>query len=122
MDYLRDILQIVAGLGIYNVWLLRFQKSTAYRGGNSGNIKEEFAYYGLPAWSVFVVGFLKLASATGLLLGIFFPILVLPSALLLAALMLGALSMHVKVRDPLLKSIPALSLLIITLVIASLAA
>ena len=112
----------MAGLGIYNVWLLRFKKSTAYRGGNAGNLKEEFAYYGLPAWSVFVIGFLKLSSATGLLLGIFSPIVVLPSALLLAVLMAGALSMHIKVRDPLKKAIPALSLLVLTLTIAWLSA
>lgn len=121
MDYLQAILQLLAGFGIFNVWLLRFKSHTAYRGGNAGSMKEEFAHYGLPEWSVPAVGFLKLASATGLILGLFIPVLVLPSALLLAVLMAGALSMHLKVKDPFKKSVPALGMLIITLVIAILA-
>jgi hypothetical protein len=35
--------------------------------------------------------------------------------LLLAVLMLGALSMHIKVKDPLRKSLPALGMLALTL-------
>lgn len=121
MGYLQIILQLLAGLGIFNVWLLRSKNPTPYRGGNASNMKEEFAHYGLPEWSVAAVGFLKLAAATGLILGLFLPWLVLPSALLLACLMVGALSMHLKVNDPFKKSLPALSLLIITLVIAIMA-
>lgn len=121
MGYLQDILQLVAGLGIFNVWLLRPKKQTSYRGGNADNMKEEFAHYGLPAWSVGVIGFFKLVSATGLILGIFLPMLALPSAILLAVLMAGALSMHLKVGDPFKKSIPALGMLIISLVIAAMA-
>ncbi len=122
MDALQIVLQLVAGLGIYNVWLLRFSRKTPYRGGDACDMRSEFAHYGLPGWSVFVVGFAKLAAATGLLIGLAFPALVLPSALLLALLMLGALAMHLKVRDPWSKSLPALSLLVISLVIAMLAA
>lgn len=118
MVYLHDILQIIAGLGILNVWLLRFQNKTTYRGGESSNMKEEFAHYGLPIWSVYVIGFLKIISAAGLLTGIFIAPLVLPSAILLAALMLGAVSMHAKVSDPIKKSAPALCLLVMTLLIA----
>ncbi len=117
MDYLQDILQIIAGLGILNVWLLRFQSSTRYRGGRANNMKEEFAAYGLPEWSVYVIGFLKLSSAVGLILGVFFTPLTLPSALMLAALMVGALAMHIKVSDPIKKSVPAICMLAMTLII-----
>ena len=81
-------------------------------------MKEEFAHYGLPILSVYVIGFLKIISAAGLLTGIFIAPLVLPSAILLAALMLGAVSMHAKVSDPIKKSVPALCLLAMTLLIA----
>jgi hypothetical protein len=37
---------------------------------------------------------------------------------LLAVLMLGALAMHLKVRDPLLKSVPALAMLAMTTTLA----
>ena len=65
MDWIVKIIQVVIGLGIYNVWLLRFGRATAYRGGSAKNLREEFAVYGLPSWSVTVIGFLK---QTGLFL------------------------------------------------------
>ena len=43
--------------------------------------------------------------------GLWLRFLVFPSALLIAILMLGALAMHVKIRDPLKKSVPALVML-----------
>ena len=51
--------QIVAALGIFNVWFVRFGKATSYRGGSARSLKEEFQVYGLPGWSVGVIGFLK---------------------------------------------------------------
>ena len=80
-------------------------------------MKEEFATYGLPEWSVAVVGTLKILSALGLLVGIFLPILVLPSAALLGVLMLGALAMHLKVKDKPQRSLPALTLLAVCVAI-----
>jgi MFS-type transporter involved in bile tolerance (Atg22 family) len=64
------------------------------------------------------VGALKLGSAAALLAGLWIPELALPAASLLAALMLGALAMHLKVKDPLLKSIPALAMLAMTTTLA----
>ncbi len=74
-------------------------------------MREEFAAYGLPAWSVGVVGFLKVTLAILLLVGIWLPVVTRPAAIGIAALMLGAVSMHLKVRDPMKKSLPALTLL-----------
>ncbi len=117
MEYVKIALQVIAGLGILNVWLLRRDKPTPYRGKSAGNMTEEFLAYGLPRWSVWVVGGLKILSAVGLLVGIFVPALVVPSAILLGLLMLGAFSMHMKVNDPLLRSIPSISLLIACILI-----
>lgn len=111
------ILQIVVALGLLNVWLLRFNRQTGYRGGDARNMREEFAAYGLPGWFTYVVGFLKVAAALCLLIGIRFHFLVLPAAALIAVLMIGALAMHAKVRDPLKKSLPALSVLVMSLLI-----
>ena len=109
------ILQIICALGLLNVWLLRNQKSSLYRGGNSKNLKEEFKAYGLPDWVYYVVGFLKVGSAILFLIGIWLPVVVLPAACLVAFLMLGALSMHFKVHDPILKSLPAALMLLLSL-------
>ena len=111
------ILQITAALGLLNVWLLRFNRPTAYRGGDAGSMREEFAQYGLPAWFAYVVGTLKIGSALALLAGIWLPAAVLPAAALICILMLGALAMHASIRDPLKKSLPALGMLVICLVV-----
>jgi uncharacterized membrane protein YphA (DoxX/SURF4 family) len=117
MDTIVFICQLIVGLGLLNVWLLRFNKPTRYRGGNAASMPEEFATYGLPGWFCYLVGFLKLTAALGLLTGLMVPPLVFPSAVLVAALMVGAVAMHLKVKDPALKSLPALSVLVLSLVI-----
>lgn len=110
--------QVVAALGIFNVWFVRFGKATSYRGGSARSLKEEFQVYGLPGWSVGVIGFLKVLCATLLVAGVWLPALTRPAAVALAALMLGAVSMHVKVKDPMQKSLPALGMLALCLLIA----
>jgi len=105
------IFQVIIALGLLNVWILRFNKETPYRGGVAKTLKEEFAEYDLPAWSCYVVGFLKITSALVLLAGIGIPELILPSAIMITFLMLSAVTAHIVIRDSLFKAIPALTLL-----------
>ncbi|MEO6057516.1 MAG: DoxX family protein [Gemmatimonadales bacterium] len=109
--------QVIVALGLLNVWLLRAGKSTAWRGSGAKNMSEEFAVYGLPAWSVSVVGFLKVALAVALIIGIWLPSVTKPAATGVVVLMLGAVAMHFKVGDPLRKALPALALLVLSLLI-----
>jgi DoxX-like family len=111
MNIVISILQIAVAAGLLNVWLLRFQRSTPYRGGDARSMREEFAVYGLPGWFRSVIGTLKVGSALCLIAGLWLRFLVFPAALLVAVLMLGALAMHLKIRDPLKKSVPALVML-----------
>ena len=117
MNIVISLLQIAAAVGLLNVWLLRFQHSTAYRGGNARSMREEFAVYGLPGWFTYVIGTLKIGSALCLIAGLWLHFLVFPAALLIAVLMLGALAMHLKIRDPLKKSVPALVMLALSIAI-----
>jgi hypothetical protein len=117
MNVLAQICQVLVGLGLLNVWLIRFNKATEYRGGASHSMIEEFAAYGLPKWFCYLIGFLKVTSALFLLAGVFYPGLAIYPAAVVSFLMLGALSMHVKVRDNLKKSIPAASILAMCIVI-----
>jgi uncharacterized membrane protein YphA (DoxX/SURF4 family) len=110
--------QVLVALGIFNVWIVRFGKATSFRGGDARSLKEEFRVYDLPDWSVWVIGSLKLLCATALVAGIWFPSLTRPASAGLAILMLGAVAMHVKVKDPLQKSLPALGMLALCLLIA----
>ncbi len=119
MELAAKIVQAIVALGILNVWLLRFGRNTEWRSGEATNMKEEFAVYGLPAWSVWVVGFIKIAAAVLLITGVWVPVVTQPAAYVLAALMLGAVAMHVKVKDPARKSLPALTLLVLSLFVAT---
>ena len=42
MENLKLIVQLIIALGIFNVWLINFSKTSKYRGGNAGNMSEEF--------------------------------------------------------------------------------
>jgi len=114
---ISTILQVVVSLGLLNVWLVRARTSTAYRGGSAQSLKEEFAAYGLPDWSFYLVGALKVGSAILLIIGIWVPELIRPPAIIVAVLMIGALAMHAKVKDPLTKSVPALLILLMVVAI-----
>ena len=107
MKMLLNAVQIIVALGLVNVWVLRFGRKTAFRGGAGENLRGEFAAYGLPSWFVWLVGALKLSCAALFVAGIWFPKTVAPAAGVLIGLMLGALLMHLKVRDPLVRSVPA---------------
>ena len=118
MESVTLAIQIVIALGIFNVWLLRFGKPTSWRGGEAKSMREEFEVYGLPGWSLGVIGFLKLLFAASLIAGIWVPALTKPAAIGMAVLMLGAVLMHVKVKDPLQKSLPAFTVLVLALIVA----
>jgi len=117
MDLLVTAAQIIIAAGIVNVWILRFRKSTDFRGGGAQNMKQEFAAYGLSETVMKVVGVLKLSLAALLVVGIWYQSVAAPAAGGMALLMIGALAMHVKVGDPAMKSLPALLMLGLSLFI-----
>jgi len=101
------VLQLVVGLGLLNVWLVRSKSATAYRGGSATSLREEFAVYGLPSFAFPVVGVLKVSSAIVLIAGVWLELPVRLAAAVIAALMVGAILMHVKVSDPIKRAVPA---------------
>ena len=109
MKAIGKVAQTAAALWIYSVWFLRFNKDTGYRGGGATNMKEEFAEYGLSEKSMYAVGATKVTLATMMLIGHGVPKLVRPASAGLAVLMLGAIGMHVKVKDPIKRALPAIS-------------
>ncbi|MDC1406607.1 DoxX family protein, partial [Akkermansiaceae bacterium] len=91
--------------------------STAYRGGEASSMREEFSTYGLPASMMYVVGGLKVIIALAMIAGLWIPALVIPAAVVLIVLMAGAFVMHLKVKDPFKKSIPAILMMDIAILI-----
>lgn len=115
-SWLLISLQAVVALGLFNVWLLRPLSATPYRGKDAGNLRDEFTAYGLPEAAFWIVGGLKVAAGVILLAGILLPLqgLVSLAAGTVVVLMVGALAMHLKVGDPMMRSVPALIMLVMS--------
>ena len=91
MDYIV-LINVLVSLSILNVWLLRFNNQTPYRGGDSNTLKEDV--YGLPTWFMYLIGIKSNFLAILLIVGIWkkhINIYVVSSMIIL---MLGALVMH----------------------------
>ena len=97
MELITTLSQIVIAASILIVWVFRFD-----------NIVIEFNHFGLPDLIRSVVGAAKIAMATLLIAGIWYPALI-------AFLMLCALFAHFSVRNPMQKYLPAFSLLCLSL-------
>ena len=110
-----SILQILIALGLVNVWIFRSGRATKYRGAGAQNMKQEFIVYGLPVWAMYVVGFLKMMIVVVMVSVLFAPYLMVPFGItafaLLVVLMIGAIAMHIKVKDTLMKIFPAICML-----------
>ena len=109
MKPIGKLAQTAAALWILNVWFHRFNKDTGYRGGNATNMKEEFEEYGLSETTMYVVGAAKVSLAGLMLAGLVVPRVTRPASIGLAAFMVGAMGMHIKVGDSVKRYLPALS-------------
>ena len=112
MKYLKQFLILFVSMVVLNVWLLRFNKATIYRGGDATNLIEEFLVYGIEKPFLYLVGAIKIAAALGLLLGLFYEKFIIPCASIITVLMIGAVAMHFKVSDEAHKFFPAALMLL----------
>ena len=121
VDVLVTLLQLTIALVIMAVWLVRPKMETSYRAGNATNIFEEFEVYGLPNWSVYLVGGIKLSLAILLIVGIWYSSVVQYAALGMGILMAGAIICHLKTReDPLSRATPASLMLVMCIIVTCL--
>ena len=116
-DQLLTFFQLIIALSVIRVWTMNFNKPSRWRGGGAKNMKEEFIAYGLPSWIMYLVGTLKVVFSIGLIAGLWIPELVKFSASGIAIMMFFAIVMHVKVKDPISRSIPAITFLILSVLI-----
>lgn len=114
MEDLVTLSKLIIFVGILNVWFFRVNKGTQWRGGQAGSMQEEFKVYGLSRTMMFMVGTLKVLAAMVLVLSIWFPFLAIPASAAMGFLMIGAIWMHFRVRDPLKKSLPAAILFLLS--------
>lgn len=81
----------------------------------------DFERFGLAYLRRFT-GAMEVLGALGLLAGVWVPVLVIPSAAGLAALMLGGIVIRIRTRDPVSTTVPAVVLLGLNLFVVAFAA
>ena len=106
MHDLTISLQALVAASIVFVWVVRYD-----------NIVQEFNQYGLPDWLRDLVGVFKTTFALMLLIGIERGLFAVVGGIGIAVLMAGAIITHLRVKNPLLKMLPSLALLICSVAI-----
>ena len=98
--FLVAILQIITASSVLFVWVVRYE-----------NIIEEFEQYKLPTWLRDLVGIFKVSFSIMILIGVFDERFKFIGAGGLSLLMIAALLTHLKVKNPIYKALPAVTLL-----------
>ena len=99
--------QIAVALSVAFVWTFRYH-----------NVIAEFKTFGLSDLTRNLVGVSKIALATLLVTGIWFPAVLLPASLLMAFFMISAQGFHFKIKNTFIKHLPSLILLVLCAFIA----
>jgi hypothetical protein len=99
--------QIIVAASVFYVWIFRYDV-----------IIKEFKQFGLSDFMRTFVGAVKVSLATLLLAGIWFPTLVAIPAIFMGLLMIAAQYFHFKIKNPFIKHLPSLALLILCAFIA----
>lgn len=107
MDYVINLAQLTVAIAVAYVWIFRYD-----------NVVKEFKQFGLSDLTRNLVGASKISLATLLVTGIWYPSIVLIPAIFMGLLMIGAQYFHFKIRNPFLKHLPSLILLILSALIA----
>lgn len=107
MIYLINLAQLVLGLSVAYVWIFRYH-----------NVVKEFKQFGLSDLTRNFVGASKIALSTLLIAGIWHSSLIQISAALMGLFMIAAQYFHFKIKNPFIKRLPSLILLILSAIIA----
>lgn len=100
-------LQALVATSIFFVWVVRYD-----------NVIEEFKVYRLPNWLRDLVGILKLTFSLMLLIGIERKQFAIVGGFGIAVLMGCAFFTHLRVKNSLIKMLPSMTLLVLSIVIA----
>ena len=107
MNNFLILIQLTLGLSVAYVWTFRYF-----------NVVKEFSLFGLSDLTRNLVGVSKIALATLIVAGIWYPSLVQVPAALMGLFMIAAQYFHFSVKNPLVKHIPSLILLALSAILA----
>jgi len=99
--------QIIVATSVAYVWIFRYDV-----------IMKEFKEFGLSDLTRTFVGASKISLATLLIVGIWYPLLILIPSILMGFFMLAAQYFHFKIKNPFFKRLPSLFFLILCVFIA----
>lgn len=102
MENILSVSQIVVGLSVVYVWTFRYD-----------NVVKEFKQFGLNDLTRNLVGTSKIALATLLIAGIWYSSLVQIPSIIMGLFMIVAQYFHFKIKNPFMKHLPSLLLLIL---------
>ncbi|GDX50786.1 hypothetical protein LBMAG26_16450 [Bacteroidota bacterium] len=107
MENLLSLAQMVLALSVAYVWIFRYD-----------NVVKEFRQFELNDLTRNFVGVTKIALATLLVAGIWYTSLAQIPSVLMGLFMISAQYFHFKIKNPFIKHLPSLILLILCAVIA----
>jgi hypothetical protein len=107
MEQLTIVVQMALAISVYFVWVFRFH-----------NVITEFKLFGLSDLTRNFVGASKISLATLIVAGIWYSSLVFIPAVLMGLFMVGAQYFHFKAKNPFIKHLPSLILLILSAFLA----
>jgi hypothetical protein len=107
MKDLTICLQILVAASVFFVWVVRY-----------ANIVQEFKQYGLPDGLRDLVGILKLTLVSLMVVGIERPLFAVIGGVGIVLLMVAAVFTHLRIKNPLFKMLPSISLLTFSAIIA----
>ena len=102
-----SLTQVILGLSVVYVWVFRFD-----------NVVKEFKQFGLNDLTRNFVGAFKIALATLIIAGIWHSSLVQIPSIIMGLFMIAAQYFHFKIKNPFIKHLPSLILLILSAIIA----
>ena len=108
MSELSLLFQIVVSVSVFIVWTFRYD-----------NVETEFKEFGYSNLLRNIVGALKISSSTLLIAGIWFTDLIIFGSVSMAFFMLCAQVSHFKVKNPVVKFLPSLIFLLMSLYISA---
>ena len=107
MEQFQSLAQIALSLSVAYVWIFRYE-----------NVVKEFKHFGLSNLIRNFVGVSKIALATLLVAGLWFSSLVFVPSILMGMFMVAAQYFHFKTKNPFIKHLPSLILLVLCAIIA----
>lgn len=107
MEKFQSLAQIALSLSVAYVWIFRYE-----------NVVKEFKKFGLSDLIRNFVGVSKIALATLLVAGLWFSSLVFVPSILMGMFMVAAQYFHFKTKNPFIKHLPSLILLVLCAIIA----